>query len=292
MKISKVAFLVLVLFSASCGIKSAPIPKSSLNIPYPDAIRVSVRDNGILLENMNDKYTTLAERSDSVREVFMGDLYKRLSFISPRNSYLDSGVKPGVTYIYRFKNFYPEYNTYSPAVTKTIKYYIPVSIKNIKIVLEEKRICINAELSKSTNYISVNLNGKEVGNIKLGQECFALPNSLLLNALLIPYDFDGNPGTPYQETIKRDENMVLLPPQNAKALRQNNDVILSWDKGGIKDEFLLYIRGQDGKLKQLTKTNITIYKYLGADDKKCEEFEISALRGEKESDRIKISSCP
>lgn len=293
MKIFKqTVILIFMLVFASCGIKSAPIPKSSLNIPYPDAIKISVRDNGILIENMSDKYTTLAERSDYVREVFMGDLYKRLSFVSPRNSYLDKDVKPGVSYIYRFKNFYPEYNTYSPAVTKTIKYYVPVTIKNVKIEQEEKRLCINAELSSSTNYISVNINGKEIGNIKMGQECFSLPNSLLVNVLLIPYDFDGNPGTPYQETIKRDENMVLLPPQNAKALRQASDVILSWDKGAATDKFIVYIKDSGGQLKELAKTDITIYKFLGADSVKCEEFEISSLRGDKESERIKISSCP
>lgn len=276
----------------SCGIKSPPIPKSSLKIPYPDAVRASVKDDGILIENLNQKYTMLVERSEISKNFATGDIFKRLSFVSPGNSYLDKNVKRDVSYIYRFRNFYPEYNTYSPAVTRTLKYYVPVSVKNVKISQENRKICIKADLSAATNYISVNINGKEAGNIKLGSECFDLPNSLVVGILLIPYDFEGNPGTPYNENIKQNETMVLLPPQNAKAMREGTNVILSWDKAGKVDEFLIYVRDEQKKLKLLEKTNITIYKYKNADNKDCSEFEISALRDGNESDRIKISSCP
>lgn len=293
MRTFKIVLLILAgILAAACGIKSPPIPKSSLNIPYPDAINVSVTDKGILIENMSEKYTVLAERSETNEGFIAGDIYKRISLITPRNSYLDKEVKSGITYIYRFKNFYPEYNTYSPAVTRTLKYYVPVTMNNVKIKQEPSSICINADMSSATNYVSVNLNGKEAGDIKMGQECFDLPNSLIVNVLLIPYDFYGNPGTPYQETLKRDENIVLLPPQNARALREGENVILSWDKAGKADEFLIYIRGEDGNPKLLESTNITIYKYQNANPEKCTEFEISSQRDKKESDRVKISSCP
>lgn len=293
MKIYKLCILIFAIAAGlSCGIKSPPIPKSSLNIPYPDAIRVTVKDDGILIENLNQKYTMLAERSEISKNFASGDIFKRLSFVSPNSSYLDKNVKRDVSYIYRFRNFYPEYNTYSPAVTRTLKYYVPVSVKNVIISQEDRKICIKADLSAATNYISVNINGKEAGNIKLGSECFDLPNSLVVGILLIPYDFEGNPGTPYNENIKQNETMVLLPPQNAKALREGANIILSWDKAGKIDDFLIYVRDEQNQLRLLEKTNITIYKYLNASKENCSEFEISASRDGKESDRIKISSCP
>ena len=242
MKTYKIFLIILCLFLWACGIKSAPIPKSSLNIPYPDTVKVSVTDEGVLIENLSDKYTMFAERSEYSRNLMLVDVYKRLSLISPNTSYLDKNVEQSVTYIYRFKNFYTEYNTFSPAVSRTIKYYVPVTIKNVSLNLFRKEICITTNASSAVKNISVNINGKDMGGISSGQECFELPNTLTINLLLIPYDFEDNPGVAYTETIKRDEDTVLLPPQNAKALRQGKTIIISWDKGAAGDVYNVYLK--------------------------------------------------
>lgn len=282
--------LALFLLTA-CGIKSAPIAKDTLNIPVPDAVILSLQDDGVLIRNNNPNYQILAERALQNSGIFTQDSFERVSLIAPNSQFVDTDVEIGGKYIYRFKNYNERYNTFSRGSTKNIVYSPPVSLSDVVIKQYSDSACVITKSSNVVDYSQVIVNGRDAGNIYEGMLCFDLPNSLVVNIMLIPYDFSGNAGIPYEERLKRDEVTTLLPPQNAKALREGGTVILTWDDAKDIDSVAIYIR--NGKaIRLLQKTDITLFKYTIPSAKACVDFELASIRDNFESDRVKITSCP
>lgn len=294
MKISKPRLLLMaaVLTAAACGIKAQPIPKDSLKIPYPVNVGLALQDDGVLVTNGEDNYTVLVEKSVNEDTLFSNRMFKRVSMVNPESVYLDKDVKEGLTYTYRFRNYNAQYNTYSVPTVRTIKYFAPVKLGEVKIEQHISSACVSTRLNSVTEYAVVSVNGHEAGHIgENGSACFDLPNSLVVSIIVIPYDYNGNAGTPYETTLKRDEALVLLPPQNVMALRERNRIVLTWDKAANVDGYSVYIN-DGGSVRPLAKTDITLYQYDLSGNLGCVDFELSSERNGKESDRVKVTSCP
>lgn len=294
----KIYRLRLLLFAAvfmmtACGIKAPPVPKETLEIPQPVSVGLALRDNGVLVTNGDATSTVLVEKTASTGGFFRNRMFKRVSMIRPNSVYLDEDVEEETTYTYRFRNYSTQYHTYSRPTVKTIKYFALVKLGDVQIEQHEKSACINTELNSVTEYAAINVNGHGVGFIEKDgvPACFDLPGSLIVNIMIMPYDYNGNAGTPYATTLKRDEALVLLPPQNAKALREKDTIVLTWDKAENVDGYIIYVK-DEVSLKWVTETDVTLYRYLRPVPQGCVNFELSARRGEDESDRVKITSCP
>lgn len=294
MKIFKtqLALLAVLLWVWACGIKSPPIPKDSLNIPFPINVGLTLDEKGVIVANNEDNYTVLVEKAINEDTLFSNRMFKRVSMIKPDSTYLDEDVQEGLTYTYRFKNYDSHYNTFSGATTKTIKYSAPVTLGETNISQYENTVCISTALNTVTDYAVVNINGRNIGKIeKDGSACFDLPETLVVNIMVLPYDFNGNSGVPYKTTINRNAELVLLPPQNIRALRNNNSVVLTWDKAANVDSYNIYIKEKSG-LKLVGSTDITLYQHSIGKNQKCIDFEMSSVRGTQESGKVKITSCP
>ncbi len=292
MKIYNSLLILIFLFTViGCGIKAPPIPKDSLNIPYPTNISISITNDGVLISN-NQDIMLVVEKSKINNNALNRRDYKRLTLISPKNTYTDDDVVDGATYTYRFKNYSTEYNTFSTPAVKTITYNTPIKIKDIKIEQKNNSICLDIKLNETTKYADIMINSKIVDKIdKNNKSCYNLPSSAQVSIMILPYDKNENAGIPYETTITQDNKDFILPPQNVKALRDVSSIILSWDKVDNADSYNIYLNNKD-KQQLISNTTVTLYKYNLKNDENCIDFLLSTVKGNKESNKIQVTSCP
>lgn len=291
MKIFKIIFFIpLLTLIYSCGIKTDPIPKSSLDIPYPSAVDYAISSEGIKIYNGNDNYTLFVERADESKGFITMKNFRRIASINPKQIFLDDTVENEKTYKYRFRHYYGRIKTYSPALVKTIKYYKPIKFDKVNITLNKNSVCIYTPLSEIVVDSDVLINGTNYGKVSIGQrQCFKdLPDTSIINVTVIPYDINKNPGQAYTKTLKRSVEKNNLPPQNVIVRRKGNDIVLTWDKEN-NASYRLYVYNKNKVIKRI-KTEVEIYRYK-AKTNDCVDFELSAVRRGRESKRIKISAC-
>lgn len=277
----------------ACGLKSNPVPKGTLDIPYPTAIDYAINSDGVAIYNGSDNYTLFVEKADESIGFFNLAGFKRVALINPKQTYTDTDVVNNRVYKYRFRHYYGKVKTYSPALMKTIKYYSPIKHSIIKITYERnKRVCVYPGISDIVVNTIVTINGTKMGEAKNGiKTCFdELPvNSATLSVMAIPYDYDNNTGIPYRQDFKRDTNTLNLPPQNIVVRRNGNDIILTWDKEKNNPKYNVYITA-NGKDKFIQQVDVELFRY-SAKDNKCVDFKLTTIRNKKESKKISVSAC-
>ncbi len=283
--------IITVLFTA-CGVKSAPVADESFFIPYPKEVALASQDGGILVKNDSDTFTVLVEVRENTNNLARQDEFRRLTLISPNQSYLDKYVEDGKVYSYRFYNYYELHNTFSYPLTKQITYKAPVRLNGLTYEERNYSLCIKADLNDKTEFASININGRNVGLLEDIEQCFALPNTAIIELLILPYDKNGIQGTPYIRTIERDVTKILLPPQNVRVIRHNDRIVISWDESlSSGAEYALYVM-EDNERNLVNKTNITVESYRAEDINRCIDFEISSIKDDNESPSVKVTSCP
>ncbi|HIZ90311.1 MAG: hypothetical protein MSA07_11630 [Mucispirillum sp.] len=287
------ALLITVFMLYACGLKSNPVPKGTLDIPYPTAIDYAINSDGVAIYNGSDNYTLFVEKADESIGFFNLAGFKRVVLINPKQTYTDTDVVNNRVYKYRFRHYYGKVKTYSPALMKTIKYYSPIKHSIIKITYERnKRVCVYPGLSDIVANTSVTINGTKMGEAKNGiKTCFDdLPvNSATLSVVAIPYDYDNNTGIPYRQDFKRDTSKLNLPPQNIVVRRNGRDIILTWDKEKNNPKYNIYIT-TDGKDKFIQQVDVELFRYK-ATDNKCVDFKLTTIRNNKESKKMSVSAC-
>lgn len=287
------ALLITVFMLYACGLKSNPVPKGELDIPYPTAIDYAINSDGVAIYNGSDNYTLFVEKADESIGFFNLAGFKRVALINPKQTYTDTDVVNNRVYKYRFRHYYGKVKTYSPALMKTIKYYSPIKHSIIKITYERnKRVCVYPGISDIVVNTIVTINGTKMGEAKNGiKTCFdELPvNSATLSVMAIPYDYDNNTGIPYRQDFKRDTNTLNLPPQNIVVRRNGNDIILTWDKEKNNPKYNVYITA-NGKDKFIQQVDVELFRY-SAKDNKCVDFKLTTIRNKKESKKISVSAC-
>lgn len=287
------ALLITVFMLYACGLKSNPVPKGTLDIPYPTAIDYAINSDGVAIYNGSDNYTLFVEKADESIGFFNLAGFKRVVLINPKQTYTDTDVVNNRVYKYRFRHYYGKVKTYSPALMKTIKYYSPIKHSIIKITYERnKRVCVYPGLSDIVANTSVTINGTKMGEAKNGiKTCFDdLPvNSATLSVVAIPYDYDNNTGIPYMQDFKRDTSKLNLPPQNIVVRRNGRDIILTWDKEKNNPKYNIYIT-TDGKDKFIQQVDVELFRYK-ATDNKCVDFKLTTIRNNKESKKMSVSAC-
>lgn len=287
------ALLITVFMLYACGLKSNPVPKGTLDIPYPTAIDYAINSDGVAIYNGSDNYTLFVEKADESIGFFNLAGFKRVALINPKQTYTDTDVVNNRVYKYRFRHYYGKVKTYSPALMKTIKYYSPIKHSIIKITYERnKRVCVYPGLSDVVANTIVTINGTKMGEAKNGiKTCFDdLPvNSATLSVMAIPYDYDNNTGIPYRQDFKRDTSKLNLPPQNIVVRRNGNDIVLTWDKEKNNPKYNVYIT-TNGKDKFIQQVDVELFRY-SAKDNKCVDFKLTTIRDKKESKKISVSAC-
>lgn len=287
------ALLITVFMLYACGLKSNPVPKGTLDIPYPTAIDYAINSDGVAIYNGSDNYTLFVEKADESIGFFNLASFKRVALINPKQTYTDTDVVNNRVYKYRFRHYYGKVKTYSPALMKTIKYYSPIKHSIIKITYERnKRVCVYPGLSDVVANTIVTINGTKMGEAKNGiKTCFDdLPvNSATLSVMAIPYDYDNNTGIPYRQDFKRDTSKLNLPPQNIVVRRNGNDIVLTWDKEKNNPKYNVYIT-TNGKDKFIQQVDVELFRY-SAKDNKCVDFKLTTIRDKKESKKISVSAC-
>lgn len=287
------ALFITVFILYACGLKSDPVPKGELDIPYPAAIDYAINSDGVAIYNGSDNYTLFVEKADESIGFFNLAGFKRVALINPKQTYTDTDVINNRIYKYRFRHYYGKIKTYSPALMKTIKYYSPIKHSVINITYENnRRVCVFPGLSDIVANTIVTINGAKMGNAKNGiKTCFdELPlNSATLSVMAIPYDYDNNTGIPYQQKFKLDTNKLNLPPQNVVVLRNGNDIVLTWDKEKNNPKYNIYIT-TNGKDKFIQQVDVELFRY-SAKDNKCVDFKLTTIRNKKESKKISVSAC-
>lgn len=296
MKIYKyIPLLIIILLITSCGIKSDPVSKSKLDIPYPQSIDYAINSDGVSIHNGSSEYTLFVEKADESSGFFNLAAFKRVALINPNQTYTDTEVVNNRVYKYRVRHYYNNIHTYSPALMKTIKYYTPIKHSQINIKYDNnKRICVDIGYNSAVSTTFVKVNGIDMGEAKnSAKTCFSqLPeNVATLSVMAIPYDKDNNTGIPYQQVFKIDTSKFNLPPQNISVLRKGNDIIITWDKEKDSPLYNVYIvrNGNDRLLKQV---DVEIFRYKATSlDNNCIDFKLSSVRNGKESNKISVSSC-
>lgn len=287
------ALLITVFMLYACGLKSNPVPKDTLDIPYPTAIDYAINSDGVAIYNGSDNYTLFVEKADESIGFFNLAGFKRVALINPKQTYTDTDVVNNRVYKYRFRHYYGKVKTYSPALMKTIKYYSPIKHSIIKITYERnKRVCVYPGLSDVVANTIVTINGTKMGEAKNGiKTCFDdLPvNSATLSVMAIPYDYDNNTGIPYRQDFKRDTSKLNMPPQNIVVRRNGNDIVLTWDKEKNNPKYNVYIT-TNGKDKFIQQVDVELFRY-SAKDNKCVDFKLTTIRNKKESKKISVSAC-
>lgn len=278
---------------SACGLKSDPVPKGQIDIPYPAAIDYTINSDGVAIYNGSDNYTLYVEKADESIGFFNLAGFKRVALINPKQTYTDTDVVNNRIYKYRFRHYYGKVKTYSPALMKTIKYYSPIKHSIIKVTYEKNsKVCVYPGLSDVVANTVVTINGTKAGEAKNGiKTCFdELPvNSATLTVMAIPYDYDNNTGIPYRQDFKRDTNKLNLPPQNIVVRRNGNDIVLTWDKEKNNPKYNVYITA-DGKDKFIQQVDVELFRYSAKDDK-CVDFKLSTIRNKKESKKMSVSAC-
>ncbi len=287
------ALIFLIFILAACGIKSDPVAKSSLDIPYPTAIDYAINSEGVSIYNGSDNYTLFVERADENIGFFNLAGFKRVALINPKQTYTDTDVVNNRVYKYRFRHYHGNIKTYSPALMKTIKYYSPIKHSIIKVTYEKNsKVCVYPGLSDVVANTVVTINGTKAGEAKNGiKTCFnELPvNSATLSVMAIPYDYDNNTGIPYRQNFKRDTSKLNLPPQNIVVRRNGNDIVLTWDKEKNNSKYNIYIT-TNGKDKFIQQIDVELFRYT-AKDNKCVDFKLTTIRNKKESKKMSVSAC-
>ena len=285
--------IILIFMLYACGLKSDPVPKGSLDIPYPTAIDYAINSEGVAIYNGSDNYTLFVEKADESIGFFNLAGFKRVALINPKQTYVDTDVVNNRIYKYRFRHYYGKVKTYSPALMKTIKYYSPIKHSVINITYEKnKRVCVYPGLSDVVANTIVTINGTKMGEAKNGiKTCFdELPvNSATLSVMAMPYDYDNNTGIPYRQDFKRDTSRLNLPPQNIVVRRNGNDIVLTWDKEKNNPKYNVYIT-TNGKDRFIQQVDVELFRYSAKDDK-CVDFKLTTIRNKKESKKISVSAC-
>lgn len=287
------ALFVIIFVLYACGLKSEPVPKGTLDIPYPTAIDYSVGSDGVSIYNGSDEYTLFVERADENIGFFNLAGFKRVALINPKQTYIDTDVVNNRIYKYRFRHYHGKIKTYSPAVIKTVKYYSPIKHNNISVTYERNsRICVYPGFSDVISKTVVTINGTNVGEAKNGiKTCFKeLPeNSATLSIMAIPYDSEENMGIPYRKEFKRDTEKLNLPPQNISVLRKDNDIVLTWDKEKNNPRYNIYITNNE-KDKFIKQVDVELFRYEAPNDD-CVDFKLTTIRRGRESKKISVSAC-
>lgn len=287
--------MLLIMPLSSCGLKTPVLPKSKLDLPYPTAIDYAINTEGVFIHNGSKEYSLYVERAEDSNKLLSAVSYKKVALIKPKHSFQDKNLANGKIYKYRFRHFYGRINTYSPSVVKTIKYYAPVKLDNIEVSLEESKtddkICINTPNIRTVDDLEIIINSKSYGKIKAGQnKCFGdLPDLVsLINVTIIPYDFNNDPGTAYNKTIKRNIKNKIFPPQNIVVRRSKNDIVITWDK--IENSTYNIYVVENNKDILYKNTDIEFIRYT-TNNKNCVDFKLSSKRKNEESKKITVSAC-
>lgn len=290
-KYTTIFIAILILYA--CGLKSDPVPKGKLDIPYPTSIDYAINSDGISIYNGSDNYTLFVEKADESIGFFNLAGFKRVALINPKQTFLDTDVVNNRIYKYRFRHYNGNIKTYSPALMKTIKYYSPIKYNNIAITYEKNnQICVHPGLSDIISTTDVTINGTKMGKAKNGfKTCFdELPiNSATISVMAIPYDNDNNTGIPYRQDFKRDTTTLNLPPQNILIHRNGNDIILTWDKEKNSPKYNIYIT-ENGNDKFIKQVDVELFRYK-AQNNQCVDFKLTTIRDNKESKKISVSAC-
>lgn len=291
MKIFKpAAYFIIAAVLISCGIKTDPIPKSSVDIPYPSAIDYNINPGGISIYNGSGEWTLFVERADEETGFITLSSFKRVALINPKQVFTDTEVENGKVYKYRFRHYYGKIKTYSPALVKTIKYYEPIKLENAKIVKERNKICASASLSSVVTTIDVMINGTKADSMMAGQKkCFNMPETSVISVMMIPYNSENNPGKAYETTITQNAGTANLPPQNVIVRRSENDIVITWDEAE-NASYIVYA-DNNGKLRRIAALDVSLFRYKAKGTDNCVDFKLSTVRKGKESKKIGVSAC-
>jgi len=285
-----ISFSLIAICLITCGKKSDPIPKDALFIPSPEGVDINLTDQGIVIKNISDNYTLFVDKILIANSLFPKFRYERVALILPTNEYLDIDVNLGMEYLYRFYNYYPEYQTFSRPITRTIRYHIPVKINDVNIELSGDSLCILTSLMSNIDYVDISINGKSVNKYRSGRYCVNLPPTIIVDITMLPYDKEGYSGIPYTKKFERDPEESIFPPQNIKVIQNNDQIILSWDRMKSINSYNIY-RIIDDNYKLLMKTEATLYSFIRTGNEDCLDFAIKSVRYGIESEPTIVSVC-
>lgn len=283
--------LLILAFISACGIKNDPIPKSTLNIPPPLSFDYRITSNGVEITNKSEDYPLLVERAAFPKNYLSQASFKRIALINQGDTFLDTDLIKGEKYKYRLRYFYKFVGTYSNPLIQDLTFRELVKLDIAHIYELGNSVCISSQFPTLVKAVEISINGKLLEEaLQSNKElCTPKPESRVVQVMLIPYDEAGNAGVAFSKSIIQDVDKNNFPPQNIRAFRSGQDIVLSWDTGAKVDSYKIYLI--KSKKEQLISTQaITSFSYK-APSKECVDFMLSAVRNGKESKKKAVSAC-
>ncbi len=275
--------LLILLSTIACGHRAAPMPKQSLTLPPPDWIVLSIVDGRVNIVNSSDTYPVVVERAISE----LGDLsfpaYTRIGIVAPSDTFVDNTTESGIRYSYRLTTAHNRYYVYSTPITRIVSFRGPVKIESIIPVIVDDNLCPRITTTPSVNHTLLYLNGQLTTPDNKG--CYPLPLTVQVLMVVVPYTESDTPGTPYSTTITRDIETALLPPQNIRIVRVNDNITLTWDTAANATGYQVTVDGIT------TVIDETIFRWKAVPGT-CVNFTLRTIWDKRLSSPIIAESCP
>lgn len=274
-----------VLFS--CGKKTDPVPKSTLeDLTPPAAVFYSVVDEGVRIENQ-EKDNLLIEKG--IPEGNECTFFNKVTVIGPQSVYIDKEVSADQKYFYRVKKKTVKYGLLSSPYVFSLTYEKPLKIKNAQYLKTPLGYNISIDSSDIFMRFDVYSGGKSIAQTG-GSSADVLSSEMSGNSLtLVLTDYYGNKGEMYKLEIPVEKKLMLPSAvETVTVLDYALNKRIAWSDNENTQSYIIEVcSGGACDIFTSVNTSIDYTKPF----KTCIDISVTAVNGDGKSKPTKIKYC-
>jgi len=282
-----ISLLIISLLIFSCGKKTDPIPKDSIeNVQAPKKFIVKNQDEGVFIANNEDAFLIVEKAVHNGAEC---SEYSMLTILDPRTDFIDEDVEREQPYLYRFTKRTVKYKLLSDPVVKPVVFNKPVNIAEALYTIAGETIELH--INPTDQFMRMDIISGNKSIIQTGYQKVEIPLSEIINDTLSIRltDYYGNTGEIYTLRLK-EEPAPERPakPENLSAVLLGGTLRIVWDS---RDSDYTYDVDICENVSCETINTLLPFAVYRNEFGKCLDITVYSVKNELKSDGESIRFC-